>query len=99
MADNQHRLIKGYRELSEEEISLMNRIKSQGPVLEELVRDIDTYLTNQALSALGDKPDEGNEELSRIDHAQPCLWMEEGRVSLQKGLMFLTRSIAQPTFF
>lgn len=35
--DNQHRLIKGYRELSEQEISLMNRIKDAGLRLEALV--------------------------------------------------------------
>lgn len=35
--DNQHRQIKGYRELSQAEIDLMNEIKSQGIVLGELV--------------------------------------------------------------
>ena len=35
--DNQHRHIKGYRELSEAEIALMNEIKRLGEVLGELV--------------------------------------------------------------
>lgn len=35
--DNQHRSIKGYRELSQEEIDLMNAIKEQGVALGELV--------------------------------------------------------------
>jgi hypothetical protein len=35
--DNQHRQIKGYRELSQEEIDLMNEIKSRGAELGELV--------------------------------------------------------------
>lgn len=35
--DNQHRKIKGYRELSQEEIDLMNEIKSIGIELGELV--------------------------------------------------------------
>lgn len=35
--DNQHRQIKGYRELSQAEIDLMNEIKSQGVALGELV--------------------------------------------------------------
>jgi hypothetical protein len=34
--DNQHRMIKGYRELSEEEIALMNVIKEHGAALERL---------------------------------------------------------------
>jgi hypothetical protein len=35
--ENQHRLITGYRDLSVEEINLMNRIKEQGIVLADLV--------------------------------------------------------------
>jgi hypothetical protein len=35
--ENQHRQIKGYRELSQEEIDLMNEIKGQGVALEALV--------------------------------------------------------------
>ncbi|MCE7902841.1 MAG: hypothetical protein DYH20_09365 [Gammaproteobacteria bacterium PRO9] len=35
--ENQHREIKGYRELNETEISLMNEIKGKGVELGELV--------------------------------------------------------------
>jgi len=35
--DNQHRQIKGYRELSQAEIDLMNEIKSKGAELGDLV--------------------------------------------------------------
>jgi hypothetical protein len=35
--ENQHLKIKGYRDLSEAEIALMNRIKQQGVILGELV--------------------------------------------------------------
>jgi len=38
--DNQHRQIKGYRELSQTEIDLMNQIKAQGVVLGELVAQL-----------------------------------------------------------
>lgn len=38
--ENQHRQIKGYRELSREEINLMNRIKEHGVVLGALVEDL-----------------------------------------------------------
>ena len=38
--DNQHRQIKGYRELSQAEIDLMNKIKSKGAELGELVADL-----------------------------------------------------------
>ena len=35
--DNQHKLIKGYRDLSQEEIDLINEIKGLGVQLEELI--------------------------------------------------------------
>lgn len=35
--ENQHRKIKGYRELTQEEIDLMNEIKTKGAELGELV--------------------------------------------------------------
>lgn len=35
--ENQHRQIKGYRELSQAEIDLMNEIKSKGAELGELI--------------------------------------------------------------
>jgi len=38
--DNQHRQIKGYRELSQTEIDLMNKIKSKGAELGELVAEL-----------------------------------------------------------
>ncbi len=35
--DNQHKLIKGYRDLSPEEITAMNRVKEFGAMLGEVV--------------------------------------------------------------
>lgn len=35
--ENQHRLIKGYRELSQEEIEAINRIKEEGQRIGELI--------------------------------------------------------------
>lgn len=39
--ENQHRQIKGYRELSQEEINLMNMVKGQGEALELLIARLD----------------------------------------------------------
>lgn len=74
--ENQHRQIKGYRELNEAEIALMNEIKTKGAELGDLI---------QKLSA----PDAGTDER----------WVKLGADHLQQGLMALTRSVAQPTFF
>jgi len=38
--DNQHKQIKGYRDLSQEEIDLMNEIKAKGAELGELVEKL-----------------------------------------------------------
>ena len=73
--DNQHRRIKGYRELNRTEIDLMNEIKQKGAEIGELVGKL---------------------------QAQPGLdqrWVAIGQTDLQKGLMALTRAVAQPTSF
>ena len=38
--ENQHRMIKGYRELNESEIAIMNEIKAKGAELGDLVAAI-----------------------------------------------------------
>lgn len=41
MVDNQHRQIAGYRELSPEEIALMNRVKEKGGELGKLIGELE----------------------------------------------------------
>jgi hypothetical protein len=74
--ENQHQKIKGYRELNQSEIDLMNKIKTKGAELDKLVKELRMYGTT-------------------IDQR----WVSVGATDLQKGLMALTRSVAQPTFF
>lgn len=90
--NNQHRKISGYRELSQDEIDLMNEIKAFGPQLEKLVLKVQLHLKQQ------DKylPDEVREG---FDLAQPFRWASIGQTDLQTGLMALTRAVAQPSFF
>lgn len=38
--ENQHRKIKGYRELDQEEINLMNKIKQKGIELQDLIDEL-----------------------------------------------------------
>ena len=42
MVDNQHKKISGYRDLSQEEIDLMNEIKAEGERLGELYEKLKT---------------------------------------------------------
>jgi len=72
---DQHKKIKGYRDLSQSEIDLMNECKE--------------------LSAkVGDLCDK-----LRVEPSTDNRWFEEGQIELQKGFMFLSRSIAKPTTF
>jgi predicted nuclease with TOPRIM domain len=47
--DNQHRLIKGYKELSPEQIDLMNKIKEKGAEVGALVDELKDLRVNSAL--------------------------------------------------
>lgn len=106
--ENQHRKIKGYRELSQEEIDLMNEVKAKGAELGELVAKVQEYLdaqTRQAQRAVQSRNESGidaskqYEEVERLRSAEPQRWAATAKTDLQKGLMALTRSIAQPEFF
>lgn len=91
--DNQHRKIAGYRELSQADIDLMNKIKAHGPVLEELVAAVrgEIALMRQAAANVTD--------VARLDRAEPERWAALARTHFQEGLMALTRAVAQPTTF
>ena len=93
--DNQHKLIKGYRDLSQGEIDLMNEIKSAGALLDAIILKVQDHIEDQFAAA-----DTGSEaELARLESADPVTWCTQAKHELQTGLMKLTRSVAQPTFF
>lgn len=92
--DNQHKKISGYRDLSQEEIDLMNEVKEHAEQTRHLVHKVEMTLINQQRERIE------SEELSpHSDVTEPLRWMKEGRTDLQKGYMSLVRSIAQPTTF
>ena len=46
--DNQHRRIAGYRELTQQEIDLINKIKAAGTLLEQIIEEVEqTNLTRE----------------------------------------------------
>lgn len=98
--ENQHRIIKGYRELTQVEIDLMNRIKAIGGDLQMLIRDVQDHLDAQIDAAASeDASQHGSDEFNRIVDAYPDRWVEIATTDLQTGLMALTRAVAQPTTF
>ena len=85
--DNQHKKIIGYRDLTQEEINLMNRIKGIGKELEKLIDEVEH--TNLVIGSTS--------ELDEI--AEPQMWTHQAKINLKIGLMALTRAVAKPTSF
>ena len=94
--DNQHRKIEGYRELSQEEINLINRIKIHGAKTEQLIKDVKDHLIKQHKEA---HEVEDTETLMRYVSANPLRFIELSHDTFQTALMQLTRAVAQPTNF
>lgn len=93
--ENQHRKITGYRELSQEEIDLMNEIKAKGEELQAIV-----YKVYNNIQAQNKAAQDGDTEVEkRLVFAEPARWASIGVTNLQTGLMALTRAVAQPTSF
>lgn len=97
--ENQHRKIKGYRELSQEEIDLMNRIKAKGAELLELHYKLDQMLREQANEKSGDAAANTSDyaEFERFMDAEPLRWAAIGKTDIQTGIMALVRAVAQPS--
>ena len=96
--ENQHRKIKGYRELSQEEIDLMNRIKEKGAEMLALQHELQAMLIYQHdIKAANASNGHGQDELERFIEAEPHRWAEIGKTDIQKGIMALVRAVAQPS--
>ena len=78
--ENQHRKISGYRELSQQEIDLMNKIKAKGNELGELVAELEEL---PALSFLDQQK-----------HRSQCI--RDARTDLRHGVMMAVRAVALP---
>ncbi len=104
---DQHEKIKGYRDLSQAEVDLMNEIKAQGEVLKTLLVKVGRHLHEQRKAAIdakyaaatSDIDAVASAEIARLDDAEPAHWATLGATNLQTGIMFMVRSVAQPTTF
>ncbi len=94
--DNQHRKIKGYRELTQQEIDLMNQIKSKGAELlalqNELVERLVSLRQELVLTVGSDNAD----DFERYESAEPLRWAAIGKTDIQTGVMALVRAVAMP---
>lgn len=87
--ENQHRHINGYRDLSQDEIDLMNEIKSEGERIDALCVRVREHLQDIE-SMFG--------EFDCTDR-NPHRWAAIAATDFQTGLMALTRAVARPTSF
>lgn len=90
--DNQHRKIKGYRELTEHEVNLMNAVKDQAQELQATIDQLESYRTAQLD---GDPRDELS--VQQILESSRCLSIAKNE--LQTGMMWLVRAVALPDSF
>ena len=86
--ENQHRQIKGYRELSQAEIDLMNEIKLHGEATRALLDKVRDVIKDAAPA---------EDESHEADH--PSYWLRYADGSFRTGVMYLIRAVAQPTTF
>ena len=91
--DNQHKQIKGYRDLSQEEINLMNKIKALAEQVGELVKEIQSKTSNDYMESDPDDEYEWDSAYAAVD------WAINAKKDLQLGFMMLTRAVAKPTTF
>lgn len=109
--ENQHRKIVGYRELTQEDIDLINRVKAAGKVLLDLQEEVSAKLGrddgsthNRAAAAHNSRigsymlPAEVDEAITdRFAVAEPHRWASIAKTDIQTGIMALVRAVAQPT--
>lgn len=104
--DNQHLKISGYRELSQEEIDLMNEIKNLGLKFDRLSLKVMEHVADQFEAAASDAhhldgaaKQAADDELARLASANPDNWILDARRRMQIALMELVRAVAQPGHF
>lgn len=85
---DQHKMISGYRDLTQEEIDLMNEIKQKEAEVIALIERVKKNIIHQWETS----PDEA----VRLNNSNADLWLGDAYSTLQHGFMFLVRAVAQP---
>lgn len=85
---DQHTKISGYRDLTQEEIDLMNEAK-------ELEAQVLVYQA-KVMRHLSSQENESPEERQRQQAAFAHRWAQIGKTDIETGFMALVRAVAQP---
>ncbi len=99
--DNQHRKINTYRELTQEEVDLMNEIKALGPQIQSIIEKVQSHVSTQRYNCKCDAGQQVHnvDEWDRLEAATPERFAVMAKTEFQTGLMYLVRAVAQPTGF
>ena len=91
---DQHKKITGYRDLTQEEIDLMNEIKEHGEITKSLIQKLERMREDQNVMAqtCGDPL-----TLDQINESFRCLAL--AKTNLQQGNMWFVRAVALPDSF
>lgn len=92
--ENQHQRISGYRDLSQQEIDLINEIKALGIAADAVVAKVQAHIQEQRNNVGNNATEEG-----RLNDATPERFAAMSKTEFQTGLMYLTRAVGQPTHF
>lgn len=92
--DNQHRKIAGYRDLSQEDIDLINAITAHEQAALGLVATVQARLAATESSKLN--PTHAA-DMARFAIAEPKRWAAVSKTHIQEGASALVRAVAQPT--
>lgn len=93
--DNQHKKIKGYRDLSQAEIDLMNEAKEHAEKTAAIVEKLQNMRNSQEAQSIN--KDAPGLSMEQITESKRCL--NEAKTNLQTGQMWLVRAIALPNSF
>lgn len=87
--ENQHRLIKTYRDLSQQEIDLMNQAKTLEAHVAQFHAKIVRHVEDTKLTC-------SPEEYQRLTEACPDRWLAISQTHFDQAFMALVRAVAQP---
>ena len=91
--ENQHRKIKGYRELSQDEIDIMNSIKTKAEEVGELIQELKSVRAHDEMY-IGIDDALTKEQLAESQRA-----ITIAKEKIQTGFMWLVRAVALPDSF
>lgn len=96
--ENQHKKISGYRDLTQAEIDLMNKIKAKAEEVGILVEQLNAAHSREGFDIT--TTNVGDSLLMKLDNINEAKrWAATGKTHLQLGFMALIRSVARPTTF